>query len=145
MKYVHIDPNSGAVTWDAYFEYLRSERLSFSSELYSYASDWEKYSLDGENSLHDSWLIGVQFGFRESDVCISLLGARHDRKHVLRYTGVQGYEFKVSAEVRSGDRDLLAHEFRIESGFVVHELVFSNRSSIVIKAGDVLPRVETLS
>lgn len=145
VKYVEIDADSGAISWDAYFEYLRSVREQFTSELYAYASDWGRYSLDGVDSLHDAWVTGIEFGSRENELTVTLLSARQDRRHLLRYVGVKAYDLELSVEFRAGDRDLLAHEFRIENGLVVHETLFANQSRILIVAQNVLPSTAILN
>ena len=145
MKYVEVDDRTGVVSWDAYFEYLRTIQKRLPAELYSYAINWEHYSLDGKNSLHDAWLIGIQFANREKEVSLELLGARHDRKLLFKYVDVQGYLLDLDVEYKRGDRDVLAHEFRIEHGVIVHDVLFSNKKSILIRAMNVIPATESLS
>jgi hypothetical protein len=145
MKYVEVDPHTGDVSWDAYFEYLRAVREDFPPELYSYAANGEHYCLDGRNSLHDAWLIGVQFGYRAQEVVLAFLGAWHDRKHVLTYVGVETYALDIDVQYRSGDRDIVIHEFRVDDGLVTHEIVFSTGKSIVIRSRNVIPTTEVLS
>lgn len=140
MKYVEINEATGAVSWEPYFEYLRGARELFPPQLYSYVIDWKHYALDSMDSLHDAWLTGAMFGYREREVTLEFLGPWHDRTQVFRYTGVKSYKFDVLTEYRAGDADVLAHEFRIEEGRVVHEIVFSNRKNIVIAADDVTIR-----
>jgi hypothetical protein len=145
MKYVDIDPRNGTVSWEGYFEYLRSVRNDFPVELYPYAVNREHYSHDGKNSLHDAWLIGAQFGYRSNEVVLALLGAWHDRKHVLTYVGVEAYAFELKVSYVAGDRDVLAHEFRLEDGLVVHEIAFTAGRSILVKSVTMLPATEILS
>ena len=145
MKYVEIDEHTGEYTWDAYFEYLRSIRGRLPEVLYSYASNWEHYSLDGTNSLHDAWLISVQIGFRNREVTLEFLGSRHDRKHVFSYLGVEEYRIDLNVTYKQGDRDALAHEFTVDDRWIVHEIVFSNMKSIAIRATNIMPRTEMLS
>jgi len=45
-------------------------------------------------------------------------------------------------EYRLGDYDVLAHEFRIEGGLIVHEIVFSNQRAITVIAETVMVRTE---
>jgi hypothetical protein len=142
MKYVDIDEDSGTVSWEPYFEYLRGAQQSFPPQLYSYAIDWKHYALDSEDSLHDAWLVCARFGYREREVTLEFLGPWHDRTQVLRYVGVKSHAFDILTEYRAGDGDVLAHEFRIERDCIVHEIVFSNRKSIVIAAENVLVRTE---
>jgi hypothetical protein len=144
VKYVEFDERTGAIHWDEYFDYLKSVRTRLSEELYSYASDWGHYSLDGLNSLHDAWLLSVQFAFREKNVAIELLGARQDRKHVFEYKNVEAYSLDLAVNFRSGDRDVIAHEFRIEEELIVHEIIFADGKTIVVRSKDVEPRIEVV-
>ena len=145
MKYVEINERTGEVTWDAYFDYLRSVRGRLPEAVYSYASEWAHYSLDGANSLHDAWLISVQIGFRNAELTLEFMGPRHDRKHVFTYLGVEQYKFDLNVTCKQGDRDVLAHEFTVDDRCIVHEIMFSNRKSIVISTTNMLPRTDMLS
>jgi hypothetical protein len=145
MKYVAIDKTTGEVTWDAYFAYLRSIRDRFPAELYAYAIDWGHYSLDGVDSLHDSWLGSVQIGYRNREITLEFLGARHDRKHCFTYAEVDQYRMDLEVTYKRGDRDVLMHEFTMNEGRLVHEIVFSNKSAISINAATIVPRTEVLS
>ena len=145
MKYVEIDPQTGVVSWDAYFEYLSSVRSDFPAELYSYAANRQHYSPDGRNSLLGAWLIGVQLGYRAQDVVLAFLSAWHDRKHVLTYTGVESYAVNIEVEYSAGDRDIVAHEFRLEDGLVTHEIGFSTGKIVRITCRNVIPATEVLS
>src|SRR4051812_722454 len=111
MKYVDIDERTGEVTWDAYFDYLRTVQGRFPAALYAYAIDWQHYSLDGVDSLHDGWLTSVQVGFRKREVTLEFLGARHDRKHIFTYIDVERYAIDMDVSYKHGDRDVLVHEF----------------------------------
>jgi len=53
---------------------------------------------EGRNSLHGSWLIGVQLGYRAQDVVLAFLSAWHDRKHVLTYVGVESYLLNIEVD-----------------------------------------------
>jgi hypothetical protein len=145
MKYVEIDPQTGVVSWDAYFEYLSSVRSDFPTELYSYAANRQHYSPDGRNSLLGAWLIGVQLGYRAQDVVLAFLSTWHDRKHVLTYTGVESYAVNIEVEYSAGDRDIVAHEFRLEDGLVTHEIGFSTGKVVQITCRNVIPATEVLS
>jgi hypothetical protein len=142
MKYVEIDERSGTVSWERYFEYLRSVQQQFPSELYAYAIKWEHYALDSMDSLHDAWLTCARFAYRERELTFEFLGPWHDRTQIMRYVGVKSYAFDILVEHRLGDGDVLVHEFRIEDGRVVHEIVFSNRKCIMVAADNVLIRTE---
>jgi hypothetical protein len=145
MKYVEIDLQTGVVSWDAYFDYLGSVRNDFPAELYSYAANREHYSPDGRNSLHGAWLIGVQLGYRAQDVVLAFLSVWHDRKHVLTYTGVESYALNIEVEYSAGDRDILAHEFRVDDGLVTHEIAFRTGKILRITSQNVIPATEVLS
>lgn len=145
MKYIEIDPRTGTVSFEGYFEYLQAVKADFPPDLYAYAANPQHYCLDGKNSLHDSWLIGVQFGYRSNEVVLALLGAWHDRKHILTYVGVEEYTIDLSVHYAAGDRDVLAHEFRLEAGLVVHEIAFTEGRFIVVRSQTVLPATEILS
>lgn|SRR5690349_13872455 len=145
MEYIEIDPITGVVSWDAYFDYLYTVRTQISTDLYAYAANREHYKPEGRNSLQGAWLIGVQFGYRAQEVVLAFLGAWQDRKHVLTYTGVSAYSLDVDVEYRSGDRDLLTHEFRVEKQIITHELAFRTGRVIRIVAKDVIPTTEVLS
>jgi hypothetical protein len=73
------------------------------------------------------------------------LGAWHDRKHVLTYVGVETYALDIDVQYRSGDRDIVIHEFRLDDGLITHEIVFSTGKSIVIRSRNVSPTTEVLS
>jgi hypothetical protein len=145
MQYVEVDRQTGVVSWEAYFEYLSSARSDFPAELYAYVANRDHYSLEGRNSLHDSCLIGVQLGYRAQDVVLAFLSAWHDRKHVLTYVGVESYTLNIEVNYTAGDRDLLAHEFRMEDGLVTHEIAFRTGRMIRITSRDVIPATEVLS
>ena len=145
MKYVEIDPQTGVVSWDAYFEYLSSVSRDFPAQLYSYAANRQHYSPDGRNSLLGAWLIGVQLGYRAQDVVLAFVSAWHDRKHVLTYTGVESYALNIEVEYSAGDRDIVAHEFRLDDALVTHEIAFSTGKTVRITSRDVIPATEVLS
>jgi hypothetical protein len=63
MKYVEIDEETQTVSWERYFDYLRSAQQQFPPELYSYAIAWEHYALDSKSSLHDAWLLSARFAY----------------------------------------------------------------------------------
>lgn len=145
MHYVELDPDTGVVTWDAYFDYLRSASREFPPELYAYAANREHYSPDGRNTLQGAWLLGVQLGYRAQDVVLAFLGAWHDRKHVLTYVGVEAYTLNIEVDYSAGNRDLVAHEFRMEYGLVIHEIVFRTGKTLRVTCRDVIPATDVLS
>lgn len=141
MKYVQIDSVTGVLNWDKYFEHLLRIQHQLPAALYKYAANWDHYSLEGANSLHDAWLVSAQFSYKEQEVILEFLGARHDRRHVLHYVGVKSYVFDLDVEYRFGDRDILAHEFRLDDGLLTHEILFSNNRHIIVKADIIVPEV----
>jgi hypothetical protein len=145
MHYVEVDPDTGVVTWDSYFDYLRSARTDFSPELYAYAANPEHYSHEGRNTLQGAWLIGVQLGYRAQDVVLAFLSAWHDRKHVLTYVGVEAYTLNIEVDYSAGNRDLVAHEFRVEYGLVIHEIAFRTGKTLRVTCRDVMTATEVLS
>lgn len=145
MQYVEIDPQTGVVSWEAYFDYLSSARSDFPAGLYAYAANREHYSPEGRNTLHSAWLIGVQLGYRAQDVVLAFLSAWHDRKHVLTYVGVESYTLDIEVDYSAGNRDLLAHEFRWDDGLITHEIAFRTGRTLRIIARDVIPATEVLS
>jgi hypothetical protein len=137
LKYVTIDEHAGTVLWDRYFEYLRSVEQLFPAELYAYAINWDHYSLESVESLHDAWLTSAQFGYREREVTLEFLGSFHDRTQVFKYTGVKSHAFGMLTEYWLGDGDVLAQEFRLEDNCIVHEIMFANHRGILITADNV--------
>jgi hypothetical protein len=142
VKYVDIDERAGTVNWDAYFDYIRSIRGRLSPTLYAYAENWEHYSLDGVDSLHDAWLCALQWSTRDHSVVIEFIGARQDRRHLFRYKEAKSYVVTLDVHYVHGDRDVLAHEFRIEGKVVEHEIAFSGGKSILVRATDIEPIIE---
>lgn len=139
-----INKDTGEVRWDAYFEYLGTVHQRFPPGLYEYAANWEHYSLDGRSSLHDAWLVGVHFPQRAKELILEFLGARHDRKLIFRYSGLMAYKLELNVNFREGDRDVLAHEFRLEGALVCHEIVFQQGQSVLVTSDNVAPSVDTL-
>ena len=145
MQYVELDPDTGVATWDAYFDYLSSARTDFPPELYAYAANREHYAPEGRNTLQGAWLIGVQLGYRAQDVVLAFLSAWHDRKHVLTYVGVEAYALNIEVDYSAGNRDLVAHEFRVEDGLVTHEIAFRTGKTLRVTCRDVIPATDVLS
>jgi hypothetical protein len=145
MQYVEIDPNTGVVNWEAYFDYLASVRRDFPHDVFVYAINREHYRADGLNSLHGAWVIGVQLGYRAQDVVLAFLSTWHDRKHVLTYVGVTAYALNIEVDYSAGDRDVLAHEFRLEEGLIVHEILFRTGTTMRITAKNVITATDVLS
>lgn len=137
MKYVEIDPVTGEVSWDRYFEYIGQSKEFFPPELFKYVASWENYSLDGSNTLHDAWLEDIAFGNTTGDLSIGsiklkFLGPFHDRYHEFSYSGVRSFCIELQSSTESGYRDLIAHEFRIEEKLFVHEMRFANNGVVSV-------------
>ena len=81
---------------------------------------------------------------RRIEIEIHLLGSDHDRRIWLTYQNVCSYALLTPAEFRLppfgvGHGDLLIHEVRLsEAGYVVHEILFSRGSTIVIECDDLV-------
>lgn len=145
MQYVEIDPDTAVVSWDAYFEYLASARSDFPPELYAYAANREHYSAEGRNTLAGAWIIGVQLGYRAQDVVLAFLSAWHDRKHVLTYVGVETYTLDIEVDYSAGNRDVVAHEFRVDDGLVTHEIAFRTGRRLRVTCSDIIQATDVLS
>lgn len=145
MRYVHIDPATGIVSWDRYFEYLREAKSKIPDALYGYVADWEHYSLNNPDSLHDAWLSSVQLAAEVAEVRLEFLGASRERRHAFRYAGVASYRFDLNVRYTYGDRDVLAHEFRFdEEGLITHEILFRNDRSIIVTSAAVVPDIQVI-
>jgi hypothetical protein len=141
MRYLDINSLASAVSWDKYFEYLKTVEHRFPPSLRRYVMDWGHCSLQGANTLHDAWLAGVAFLHDPPELTLDFLGAFHDRRHLFRYVGVKEYTFDIKAEFRHGDRDVLAQEFRIEDDGFTHEILFANRGRILVRASDIVTEI----
>jgi hypothetical protein len=142
MKYVEIDERTGTVSWDRYFDYIKSIKGQLPPDLYAYASNWDHYSLDSKASLHDAWLTTARFSYQESEMILEFLGPWHDRTIVYRYIGVKAYAFNLVVTGGPGEADVLAHEFRIEDGRLAHEIVFSTRKEISVICEHLMVRAD---
>lgn len=122
------------IDFDAYSLYLEAIRDRLPPHVAAFAADERHFSLDARETLHDAWLIeltvresatGERQEQRATEIEVRLLGPFHDRVHVLRYTGVQRYEF-VGGRVDGGHGDLYTHEVRLASDGVglIHEYLF---------------------
>lgn len=147
MKYL-LRNSGGEYTFDDYFNYLDSVKEKFPVNMYKFASDWEKYSLESKSSLHDSWIeqiiieeigSGARKEKRNINLSITLLGPYHDRKFVLKYLSIEEYSL-VGLNLRNalkGHGDILVHEFRLASNeSFEHEILFESNGSIVIRFRD---------
>lgn len=147
------------IDFDAYRAYLATVRDRLPPHVAAFAADERHFALESPETLHDAWLLelavrepaeGTRQDDRATEVCVRLLGAFHDREHVLRYARVRRYEF-VGATVARGHGDLYTHEVRLASDGVglIHEYSFRSvpdgaDSRLLIECADftheVLPR-----
>jgi hypothetical protein len=136
---MHILTDRG-IDLDAYLPYLASIRDRLPSHVAAFASNPKHYSLDDRESLHDASLESVvvresapgsQASTRGCEIEVHLLGAFHDRRHVLRYTGVRGYELHAVG-IEYGHGNVITHEVRLTARRepLVHEIAFDS-----VKAG----------
>lgn len=100
----------------------------------AFAANERHFSLDAPETLHDAWLMelavrepatGEGQQHRATEIEVRLLGAFHDRVHVLQYTGVRRYQI-VGGSVTGGHGDLYTHELRLAPDGVglIHEYLF---------------------
>ena len=68
MKFVQINERTGAVSWDRYFNYLIVNKHAFPDPMYEFVSNWDHYSLNGEDTLHDAWIDSIRFLRSGSDL-----------------------------------------------------------------------------
>jgi hypothetical protein len=139
MKYI-LENENGFVTYDKYFNYIKSIEMLLPKELYLFASDPDRYNLKSHKTLHDSWIESITinsisnscFENRQTNIQIKLLGQYHDRMHELVYLDVKAYHLKnVKCLDRSHD-DLLFHEIRYENNLIEHEIIFDNDVEILV-------------
>lgn len=134
----HILSERG-IDFDAYAAYLVTVRDRLPSHVAAFAADPRHFALDAPETLHDAWLeaftvsesaSGDRRERRATEIVVRLLGPFHGRTHVLRYTGVRGYEI-AGAGLANGHGDLLTHEVRLAADGVglVHEFLFRTRSA----------------
>jgi hypothetical protein len=130
---MHIITERG-IDFDAYSAYLAGIEGQLPPHVAAFARDHRHYALDTPETLHDAWLESIAViepaaGDRHQDrhtrIELRLLGAFHDRVHVLVYTGVRRYTV-AGNHVVAGHGDLYTHEVRLAAsgGALEHEIVF---------------------
>lgn len=143
MKYITAVPRGG---WDlsAYLHHIAACRDLLPSPVYSFASDVRNFDLTSHQSLHDAWLewlvikepaSGPRSEIRSIEVECRFLGPYHDQYIELKYLGVYRYKFSTpgqDANPTVAHGDLLMHEVRLEEGWVVHQMEFSNGAELEI-------------
>jgi hypothetical protein len=148
-----VNSETEGIDWTRYSRYVESIRDQLPSHVLAFASDSRYFDLSSRSSLHDAWLesltvievaTGERQEIRRMEVSISLLGAYHDRRIHLHYTGVTRYSF--SAPPRYGEPrykhtahgNLFAHEIRLgQDGLLVHELLFERDATFLIECSDI--------
>jgi hypothetical protein len=133
---MHIVTDRG-IDFDAYAAYLTRIEDRLPPHVAAFARDRRYYALDTPETLHDAWLESIAVSERatatrsqdrQTVVEVRLLGAFHDRIHVLSYSGVRRYAFS-GHRVGAGHGDLYTHEVRLSAGgdALEHELLFVRR------------------
>lgn len=148
MEYLKYNEESG---WDfsEYFGYLTECRSILPEELFEFFFDERRYNMESHDSLHDSWVefiaikepsSGSRHEIRAVEIHVGLLGPYHDKKFVLKYSGVSNYELsreysaKDNADCSNGHGDLLVHELSVKGPHrFCHTMLFSTGRKLVIE------------
>jgi hypothetical protein len=141
--------NNGEIEFDAYFEYIRSLRMSMSVSAFAFASNFDHYRMDSRVSLHDAWVqslhvlevaVGDRRQTRKLAIELHLLGPYHNSVLRLSYSEVRSYAADVRAEdvgsIAHGDISM--HELTVdpETKVLSHEIQFVSGSTLRIECGD---------
>ena len=153
MEYIYQDEDGG---WqiEPYFAYIASVADRMPPNAQRFVLNRDHFALFPRNSLHDAWVeavvirepaVGDRLEQRTIEIELQLLGAYHDGRIWLTYQQVQSYvlstpvEFPLPPSGTVGHGDLLIHEVRLtEAGFIVHEILFSRGSTMVIECADLV-------
>jgi hypothetical protein len=119
--------------FDKYFEYLETIKALMPAELMQFAVDRRRYQLNGDHTLHDSWLkdFNVKKEYNPNNqsttsVQLQLLQAKHLAVICLNYGGVTEITCSLTPD-RWVNRpvDLLVHEFiHLEGSTFKHSIQF---------------------
>lgn len=136
-------------SFDEYIKSLEKEKENIPVHVYEFATDSSRYDLQSPHSLHDAWLTSLTIRENrhavrpfepEPTIEIVLLGQMHDRDIVLKYRQIEWYKMAgFKNQYNWGDTfqgDVGAHEVRLEGHFIIHEIEFVSRSSIVVACRD---------
>lgn len=131
----------GIYNFDAYFDYIEKQKNTMAKDLYSFACDWERYSLDSPNSLHDSWLKSIVFVRNNValnaliDLKLLFLCQFHDRYVELTYLDVIEHNLGELASVlfTSTMPEVLVHEFSVLNTSNRHEILLSGNQQLTIQ------------
>lgn len=151
MEYIYKKP--GEIDYTNYGKYLQSIRGKLPEHVYAFAANPDHFNLESHSSLHDAWLesvvvnevaTGERSEIRQLEVKLSLLGAFHDRRIHLHYTGVAQYSFKAPPKYDQSrfqhiaHGDLFTHEIRLgNNGLIIHELLFERDATFLIECVDI--------
>jgi hypothetical protein len=139
---------AGREDWLKYLSYLDSVWSSLPPGTKTFVREEWFYEHDDHRCPHDAWLqdlrveehaSGDRQQYRTLQIKIRLLGAYHDHQLEFVHKNVIEYEArsKNTKRPRVAHGDFLWNEIRYEEGKVVHELIFSEDSSWVIKCSDI--------
>ncbi|MGO1002306.1 hypothetical protein [Lysobacter sp. CA196] len=126
--------------FDPYFDYIAGLKGAIDEALYEFVADVGRYDLRSKGSLHDAWLRRLTLTMSEiaehpvrQNLHMELLGPYHDRVFHLYYGDVLSYSYSQQARRRSGQQDLLVHEFRLGAqGEFEHVFEFDDGLTISI-------------
>jgi hypothetical protein len=145
------------IDYQRYYQYLEEVKYVLDEEVYKFASNSDHFDLRSPNSLHEAWL--EEFKITEDRIknfssgyvsgAVTLLGPAHDRKIILEYTDVQGYNFSFDSKALVLNNifqhgDIYTHELRLDEGVHVHEILFARGHRFLIKFGGFSYREELL-
>ena len=160
MEYI-FDPRSSTIDFERYASYVESIRNRLQPHVYAFASDSKYFDLTSHSSLHDAWLehvtvhedsSGPNGDVRRLAIDVSLLGAFHDRRILLSYSGVTAYT--LVAPPRHGEKrfdhiahgDLITHELRLGANDgLIHEILFERGGTFLVECAEFAHREEEVN
>lgn len=139
-----------------YRQYLNSVRDRFPPNAYELATSSWWFDPNDHNCPHDSWLEkavihepsqGERHEVRKTDLNLTLLGAYHDVRIHLFYSGVAALNID-GRSLEKGHGDWCYDEFRVsDDGFLIHEIEWASiesKSRWIITARDLEYRSEPI-
>jgi hypothetical protein len=132
FRYIYQDVN-GVTHFDRYFEYVERIRDRLPPRLAAFATDTERYALQGDSTLHDAWIthfhLTKDYRNREllsTSISLGLMLATGDRHVSLNYRGVRHIRSTLQPDRWPQQPvDLLVHEFsESEPGVYQHAVEF---------------------
>ena len=137
----------------AYADYLESVKNALPASAFAFATAAWHYQNNDHRCPHDAWVDQLRIwesasGDRKQDrqiqIDLRLFGAFHDGYLDLSYKNVSSYRLDGHPRGDSrrlahiGHGDWLIDEIRLsDSGFVLHEILFSSRGRWLIEASDI--------